>query len=323
MPSSVIEIDYLPRAHQRAYHESEARFKVPVWHRRAGKTVAAVNQLIKEVIMSRHWMPVGLYVAPLRNQAKRVAWPLLKHYTREIPGVQANEGDLVLSLPGNRRIYCLGADNPDAARGLGAVYAIFDEVAQMDPTMWSQVVRPMLAETGGGASFIGTPKGRMNLFHRLYQDAEGREDWWRDLLTVSDSHLIPANELRDIRADMPGNEYEQEFLCSFNAAITGAYYGAEMAAAEKEGRITKRKHDRTLPTVVSLDLGWSDLTVAWWAQVEGNQVYLVCCQAWRHTTLAQVVDEIRKVGWPIARFICPPDIKVTEFQTGVSRIQVL
>ena len=294
-----------------------------MWHRRAGKTVAAVNELIKQTILSDHWMPVGLYVAPLRNQAKRVAWPLLKHYAREIPGYEPNEGDLIINLPGNRRIMCLGSDNPDAARGLGAIYAVMDEVAQMDPSMWHQVIRPMLAETDGGATFIGTPKGRMNLFFRLYEDAKQSRGWWANMLRASQSRVIPNKELQELRRGMPLNEYEQEFECSFNAAITGAYYAEEMAIAEAEGRITIRKYDRRLPTVVALDLGWSDLTTAWWAQVEGNQVYVIRCRAWQHSTLAQVIEDIRKHGWPVACFICPHDIQVTEFQTGIARVQVL
>ncbi len=321
---SAIQIDYAPRVHQLAYHNDPSRFRVLVWHRRAGKTVATVNELIKQVMTAPGFMPNVAYIAPQRNQAKRVAWPLFLHFTKDIPRA-VNRQDLEIELPGDRRIYLLGSDNPDALRGVGLNAACLDETAQVDPELWYQVIRPALSERQGRCTFIGTPKGRLNLFHTLYSDAPGLEDWSADMLKASESGVLDASELADLRREMKNrqNEYEQEFECSFNAAITGAYYGREMAEAQKEGRISTWQHDKRLPTVVALDLGWADLTVAWWAQVEGNQVRVLKNKSWRHTTLSDVIEDIRKQGWPIARFIVPHDIKVHDFQTGVSRQQLM
>lgn len=317
-----IEIDYSPRAHQAAFHDDDARFRVLVWHRRAGKTVATVNDLIRDLFMAEGFMPNVAYLAPQRNQAKRIAWPLFKHFTAAIPR-HINAQDLEIEFPGDRRLYVLGSDNPDALRGVGLNAAVIDETAQIDPEVWNQVIRPALAEREGRCTFIGTPKGRLNLFHRLWTEAPARENWSRNMLKASASGVLPDSELQQLAADTPANEYEQEFECSFNAAITGAYYGKEMAAAQEEGRIGPYKHNKRLPTVVALDLGWADLTVAWWAQIEGNQVTVIKGKAWRHTTLADVIADIRSQGWPVQKFICPHDINVTDFQVGVSRKQLL
>ncbi len=323
LPTQSIQIDYTPRAHQLAYHNDPARFRVAVKHRRSGKTVAAVNELIRGLLTANTFMPNAAYIAPLRNQAKRIAWPLIMHYCKPLPH-EVNKGDLEVHFPGDRTLYVLGSDNPDVLRGLGLDHVVIDETAQIHPDTWTEVVRPALAERNGRCTFIGTPKGRMNLFHDLYVAAPELDGWSASILRASESGILPDNELRDLRREMrDDNKYEQEFECSFSAAITGAYYGKEMAKAEEEGRIGAWLHDKRLPTVVALDLGWADLTVAWWAQVEGNQVRAIKCKSWRHTTLADVIEDIRKVGWPIAKFIVPHDIKVHDFQTGVSRRQLL
>ncbi len=319
-----IVIDYKPRAHQLAYHDAKPRFKVLVDHRRSGKTTAVVNQLIKDV-MTAPPFSTAAYIAPLRNQAKRVAWPLLQFYTSTIPGVKADQAELLLKMPGNRRLYVLGSDNPDAIRGVGLVSCAMDETAQMDPSTWRQVVRPALADAEGAATFIGTPAGRMNLFHDLYEEAESLPGWWRRMLTVKDSGetCVSIKEQRALKREMRPEEWEQEFMCSFNAAVTGSFYGKEMHQAEDEGRITSVEHDRTLPVVVALDLGMSDLMVAWVAQLAGNQVRLLKSISWRRTGLPDVVEDLAALGVPIRRLICPHDIRVQEMGTGVTRLETL
>ena len=100
------------------------------------------------------------YLAPLYRQGKVIAWDLLKHLTRPLPGTKINEAELRVDLTGDRRIQIFGADNPDALRGLYLDGAVFDEYAQMRPRIWSEVVRPALADREGWATFIGTPHGQ-------------------------------------------------------------------------------------------------------------------------------------------------------------------
>ncbi len=320
----VIKLGYEPRKGQLLYHDRVARFCVLVAHRRWGKTVAVVNDLIKKVVQSDRFMATGAYLAPLRNQAKRIAWPLLKHYCRRIPGYDKNESELIVTLPPDKRIIVAGSDNADALRGWGLVDAKLDETAQIDPTVWRQVIRPALADAKGSATFIGTPKGRLNLFHDLYEEAKDLEDWCRMMFTVDDSGVIDHDELMALKREMSGPEYEQEFYCSFNAAVTGSYYGKEMALADAQGRITRLSHDPRFPVFAALDLGWSDLTVVWLFQLVGNQLQLLEANAYSHTSLPEVVKDITKDrGWLVEGWLAPHDIKVTELGTGKSRLEVL
>ena len=323
MTAEVIHIPYRPRVGQLEYHNRLARFCVLVAHRRWGKTVAVVNDLIRQVVRSNRFMATGAYIAPLRNQAKRVAWPLLKHYCARIPGYDKNESELVITLPPDKRIIVAGSDNPDALRGWGLVDAKLDETAQIDPECWRQVIRPALADAKGTATFIGTPKGRLNLFHDLYEDAADLEDWCRFLYTVDDSGVIDHDELLSLKREMEAPEFQQEFYCSFNAAVTGSYYGSRMAAAEAEGRLSRYTYDERFPVYATMDLGWSDLTVIWLFQVIGNQVVLLKALAWRHASLPEVVKDVKALGLPIEEWIAPHDIKVTELGTGTSRLEVL
>ena len=183
-------IDYIPRAHQKRYHNSGLRWRLPIWHRRAGKTVAVTNDLLRDLMRSRSFMPAVAYIAPLRNQAKRVAWPLVQHYMRAIPGTRFDQAELVAYAPGDRRFFVLGSDNPDSLRGTGLDAAALDETAQIDPYAWFQVVRPALAERNGRGTFIGTPKGRMNLLHELWERG-AQTGWWRNMLRASESGVLP------------------------------------------------------------------------------------------------------------------------------------
>lgn len=318
-----VVIDYRPRPHQKVYHNSNARWRLPIWHRRAGKTVAVVNDLTRDCLRATTFMPAVAYIAPLRNQAKRVAWPVFEHFTKDIPGVRYDRSELVVHLPGQRRMFCLGSDNPDAIRGIGLDAAALDETAQIDPYAWYQVIRPAMAERKGRATFIGTPKGRMNLLHEMWEFGSRGRGWWRQLLKASESGVLPKAELADIRKMLSEDEYEQEMECSFNAAITGAYYAKEMAQADGEGRIMVVRHDKRFPVYAALDLGWSDLTVAWYYQKVGTEVRVLASQAWHHTALADVVGDMRAQPWPIYQVVAPHDIKVTELGSGSSRQEVL
>lgn len=219
-----IEIPYCPRFPQTVIHqELEAhRFCVLVAHRRMGKTVLAVNHLIKRAITDHKKRGMYAYIAPFRNQAKDIAWDYLKHYTAPIPELKINEQELSVLLPNNATIRIYGADNPNALRGKYFDGAVLDEVAQMKPEVWGEIIRPALADRHGWAVFIGTPKG-INLFSQTYDkalalQAAGDPDWRAMLYSVDQTHVLPPEELESLKKEMSDNEFRQEFLCDFNAA---------------------------------------------------------------------------------------------------------
>ncbi len=219
-----VVIPYRPRFPQDEIHKQleTHRFCVLVAHRRLGKTVLSVNHLIKRAITDRKERGMYAYLAPFRNQAEQIAWGYLKHYTSQIPATSINEQKLSILLPNGATIRIFGADNPDALRGLYFDGVVIDEVAQIKPTLWGEVIRPALADRKGWAAFIGTPKG-INLFSQIYDQAlnlmsKGDPDWCAMLYSVEQTHVIDEKELAALKVEMSENEFRQEFLCDFSAA---------------------------------------------------------------------------------------------------------
>ena len=219
-----VVIPYRPRFPQDEIHKQleTHRFCVLVAHRRLGKTVLSVNHLIKRAITDRKERGMYAYLAPFRNHAEQIAWGYLKHYTSQIPAISINEQKLSILLPNGATIRIFGADNPDALRGMYFDGVVIDEVAQIKPTLWGEVIRPALADRKGWAAFIGTPKG-INLFSQLYDQAlnlmsKGDPDWIAMLYSVEQTHVIDEKELAALKVEMSENEFRQEFLCDFSAA---------------------------------------------------------------------------------------------------------
>ncbi len=218
-PNAPIVIPYRPRPEQREVHDAlEAhRFAVVVAHRRMGKTVCAVNHMLKQAMLCTRRNGHFAYVAPQRNQAKDIAWAYLKYYTSPIPGRVINETELTVALSNGSRIRLYGADNPDALRGIYLDGVVMDEVAQMKPEVWNEVVRPALSDRQGWALFIGTPKGQ-NLFHELYQRALATQGWFAGMWRADQTKSIPEEELAAVRDELSDAQYRQEFLCDFAAS---------------------------------------------------------------------------------------------------------
>lgn len=223
---SEIVIPYTPRPIWReTIHPalSDNRFAVLVCHRRFGKTVGTVNEMLKKALLNERTAPVYAYVAPYRNQAKRVAWEYLKYYTNPIPGRTVNESELFVELPTRHhgspgaRLYIIGADHPDALRGIYLDGVILDEYANIKPELWGGVIRPALSDRQGWAVFIGTPRGQ-NQFYEMYRHAEKSAGWYSCIYRADESGVLPEDEIADMRAQMTEMEFRQELLCDFTAS---------------------------------------------------------------------------------------------------------
>ncbi len=265
---------YWPRGPFRQFHIRTQRWAAMACHRRAGKTVACVADLILDAKFTKKQEARFGYIAPLYNQAKDIAWMYVKRLTVDIPGVTLNESELRADFPNGARVRLYGADNPDRLRGGYFDGVILDEYADMRPSVWGQVIRPMLMDRAGWAAFIGTPKGR-NEFHRVFQRAQNDRDWFALLLKASESGLISAAEIEDARKELTPEQFEQELECSFEAAIMGAYYGKELAQAEREGRIGVVEYDPYAPVHSVWDLGVKDSTAIWFFQCIGPHIYVL------------------------------------------------
>ena len=261
-------------------------------------------------------------MAPLYRQAKAIVWDYLKQYGRCIEGAGFHETELRCDLPNGARISLYGADDPDSLRGLYFDGVVLDEYAQMDPRAWTEVIRPALADRGGWAIFIGTPMGR-NSFWRLYEQAKTAPDWRAALFRASATGVLPAAELAAAKRTMSEAEYAQEFECSFDAAIRGAYYGTEIAAAEAAGRIARVAAEPRLPVHTAWDLGIGDATAIWFYQLAGREIRLIDYYENSGVGLDHYARELQRKGYVYGEHILPHDARVQELGSGKTRVETL
>lgn len=254
MNDQTLSLNFVPRDWQRsAFKKMErARFSVLVVHRRAGKTVMAVLLLVHHALQTKKERAFYSYVAPELKQAKAVAWEYLKHYGRMIPGTKINESELWVEFPNGARIRVNGADNPDSLRGVYFDGVVLDEVAQMRPDTWGEVIRPALSDRHGWALFLGTPKGT-NLFSELWNMATAREDWCAIRLTVDDTQAIDATELESLKRDMSPDEVRQELYCDFTAASSNALIPMSLVD-EARKRVARPETWMQAPIILGVDV---------------------------------------------------------------------
>lgn len=310
------------REHQRLLYEARQRFNVWVCHRRMGKTVLALYLLIADAYANPRPRPRYGYLAPLYRQGKVIAWDLLKHLTRPLPGTKINEAELRVDLTGDRRIQIFGADNPDALRGLYLDGVVFDEYGQMRPRVWSEVVRPALADREGWATFIGTPMGK-NHFYDLYQQAQGDATWHTAIYRASDTGVLEEAELASARATMAPEQYAQEFEVSWESALVGSYYGSYLETAQAEDRVTRVPWEPSVPVQTSWDLGVSDATAIWFIQPVGRMLHVIDYLEASDHGLEWYAKVLREKPYTYGRHFFPHDIEARDFSSdGRTRLAI-
>lgn len=317
----LITLEYCPRDQFLPYHERTQRWAVVVAHRRCGKTVATINDVIKRAVQCTLPNPRYAYLAPTYAQAKEVAWTYLKQYAEPILA-DVHESELRVELINGARIRLHGADNPDRLRGIYLDGIVLDEYATMKPSVWGEVIRPALSDRQGWATFIGTPKGRTGLWD-IWDKARLDRDWFHIMLKASDTHILPEAELLDAKRAMTPEQYEQEYECSFEAAVIGAYYGTYMAAAEKDKRICGVPYDPSALVYTAWDLGIRDATAIWFAQVIGREIHLIDFYENSGVGLEHYVNLVRSKPYAYAGHIVPHDAQAKELGTGMSRLEVM
>ena len=321
-----VTIPYKPRTLQAEMHNSLKRWNVLVMHRRFGKTVWAVNHLIRFALTCELPRPRVAFIAPTFTQAKRIAWDYVKFYAGVIPGVGFNETELRLDFPNGARLTLLSAENPDALRGIYLDLAVFDEYGMQNPRVWGEVVRPALSDREGAAVFLGTPAGHNHFFDLLetakQQTEEGSDQWYWKVVKASESGLVKDTELQAAQDQMTPEQYEQEYECSFTAAIIGAYYAKLLTNADDDGRITQVPYDPAYPVHTAWDLGINDSTAIWFAQIfRGGAIHVIDYYENSGVGLQHYADVLNKKDYNYGDHLAPHDIEVRELGSGKSRIE--
>ncbi len=328
-------IPYTPRPLQWQFHKTRTRFCVLLCHRRFGKTVAAINDLIRQALLSQKSDWRAAYMAPYLGQAKTVAWDYLKFFAGSIPETRFLETELRCILPTGASIRLFGTDNADALRGMYLDDVVLDEPADMPRQVWTRVLRPMLADRMGRALFCGTPCGVDNLLYDVWEEAGKtmeshtnnsvalQNQWSRFCYKASQTGYIDAKELAEAKRAMNKDDYLQEFECSFAAAVRGAYYAGALEDLEHKGRIIEVPYAPELPVHTAWDLGIDDATGIWFFQVQsgGNWRVLEYLED-SGQGLEYYVRLLQQKNYIYGKHFAPHDIKVRELGTGLSRLEV-
>lgn len=327
---------------------------VLVLHRRAGKTVAALNHHqryaldddlethrlrslvstltddhIQELLRNRHYG----HILPTYRQAKVVAWDKLKYYAATIPGAVPNEVDLLVRYPNGNKLQLFGADNPDSLRGPAFSGLSFDEYSQHPPNIYSEVLSKSLADHLGYAIFSGTIKGK-NQLYKTYQLAKDDPSWftlWQDvdvsLATEDDAATIMIrqamqDDLDDVKKGLTTQaEFDQEWYLSPEAAIKGSILGPLVSAARKEGRVGKVPYDPNLLVDTAWDLGVGDATAIWFAQSDyTGAVHVIDYHEATGEGLPYYAKVLREKCYAYGEHIAPHDIEVKEYSSGRTRL---
>lgn len=320
-PVRKVVIPYTPRPQQKEVHAKKARFGVIVCHRRFGKTVMGVNELQKGAVTCPKPRPRFAYIGPTYRQSKQVAWDYAQYYARPIPGVSVNQSELRIDYPNQGQVRLFGSDNPDSLRGIYLDGALLDEYGMHPAKTFSEVIAATLVDRGGWARFSGTPNGRNQFYeiaeHAKREQARGNPDWFYAEYKASQTGLLDPEYLASARAVMTEDEYQQEFECSFTAAVKGAIYAKEMARALEEGRVTKVPYDPILPVDTDWDLGMGDAMSVWFSQsTRAGEVRLIDYHETSGEGFPQMAQVLRSKGYVYGTHWAPHDIVVRDLSAG-------
>lgn len=330
-----VQIPFRPRPLQRVVLKAmrAARFGVLVCHRRWGKSVLAVNLLQQGALICEKERPRFAYIGPTYRQAKSTVWDYAKHYARPIPGVKFNESELRVDYPNGGQVRVYGGDDPNSLRGIYLDGVVVDEYGLHAADIFTTVLRPALSDRAGWALVLGTPNGK-NQFYDLYQKALTSPDyaeWYHAVHRASEidfgtlatyPNALTPNELLDARKVMTADEYAQEFECSFEAAVKGAIYAAELEASRRAGRVASVPYEPVLPVDTDWDLGVGDATAIWFSQsLRSGEIRLIDYYEATGEGLPHYAQVLKTKGYTYGEHWAPHDIQVRELGSGRSRLE--
>lgn len=317
-----------PRPYQRElwnYLENGGKRAVAVWHRRAGKDLLSINWTVTAMMQRR-----GLYwhLFPTYQQGRKIVWDGFTRDGRAFldyfpPELVANKNNTAMrvELKTGSIYQVVGTDNCDSLVGANPVGVVLSEYSLQDPEAWN-LIRPILAENDGWALFIYTARGRNHGYDLLKMSQENAK-WFCQVLPVDKTNAIPLSVVDDERkSGMPEELIQQEYFCSFDAPLVGAYYGDGMSRALTEGRICKVAWEPRIPVHTAWDLGVGDSTAIWFFQVFGHEIRVIDFYENSGEGLPHYVKVLKQKDYVYDRHLAPHDIQVRELSSGKARIDV-
>jgi hypothetical protein len=285
---------------QKQIASSVARFRVAICGRRFGKTHLAMRELARfaTVPNSEVW-----YVSPTFKQSKQILWKKLKKKLKSLNWIlSTNETNLSITLRNNSVITLKGVDNPDSLRGVGLQFIVLDEFADFkDQSAWYEVLRPTLADTGGHALFIGTPKGVGNWAHDIFYNYRTNTDWESFQFTTIEGGNVSRDEIEAARRDLDERTFRQEFEATFESYSGKIYYGFDRDASTFD--LKDDCNDITLHIGMDFNVNPMSAVVA---RIDGDIVRVVDEIRIFGSNTDEMVEEIRS-RYPRNRIVVYPD----------------
>jgi hypothetical protein len=342
MRVQIPSVGWSPRPHQMPlwnYLHDGGKRAIAVWHRRAGKDEIALHHTAVAAFrkVGNYW-----HCLPEYAQARKAIWTSVNPHTgnRRIDEAfpielraSTNDSEMFIRLINGSTWQCIGSDQYSRTVGSSAAGVVFSEYALSNPSAWAYM-RPMIEENDGFALFITTPRGR-NHAKSMYDYAMNRPGWFSELLPVSSTGALTAEQQRDAREEynaLYGEDagraaYEQEYEVSFNAMVLGSFYAMEMANVRAEGRILPCEALPDRPVHRAWDLGVRDDTSIWFWQAQGSQIVLLHHIAASNVGVEYFRDEINRIhdehGWQHGSDYVPHDAKVKEWGSGRTRVETM
>lgn len=301
------------------YMHSDGKRAIMIAHRRWGKDDVALHY----TSCAAHER-VGVYwhLLPQHNQSRKAIWDAVNPHTglRRIDEAfpkplrdTTREQDMAIRFKNGSLWQVIGSDNYDALVGTPPVGVVFSEWALSDPQAWS-MIRPILAENNGWALFITTPRGR-NHAKRMYDMACDSPDWFCQTLTAEETGVFSDEVLARERAELIAERgeddgeaiFQQEYLCSWSAALPGTYYARIIDRLEREGAIRELRHDPNRQVHTAWDLGANDQTVIWFCQWNGNTWNFIDYEAGTSKGMDEYVRVLKSKPYLYGEHLLPHD----------------
>jgi phage terminase large subunit len=322
------------------------RWRIVNDHRQSGKDVLGLVDLFSAAFEEPG---AYLYAAPTRQMAENIAWHGVRAsdgrpYLDIVPPQlvrDRNEAELSLVLATRQRgkysrVVFASGNEPMRLRGPAWRGVVITEFAQFENGEVMDTLRPALNRSGSWLLVLSTPLGVGGHYHQLWQAASTPDSgWWTATRTIHDTvdhegrPLIGPEVIEaELKAGQRLDWLQQEYECRFVVGLIASIFGDVLTKAEQDGRILDlpRREDR--PTVVALDLGVDDLTVATFVQTNDEWRDVVDVQEYQGLTLAEIIRRVRATGWNVVDWCAPHDIEVRDLSatsatgTALSRWQV-
>jgi len=319
------------------YLDADGKRGVAVCHRRYGKDELALH---RAAVAAHKKVAAYWHLLPEIAQARRAIWNAVNPHTgkRRIDEAfpehlrrRTAENEMLIEFRNGSTWQVLGSDNFDSLVGSSPYGIVFSEWALANPAAWAYM-RPILAENDGWAFWIYTARGR-NHGLTTWEMSQAEEGWFGVRQTALDTDVFTQaqldSEFRQYVADYGETDgqslFAQEYLCSFDAAVIGAYYGAEILRMETDrpSRITRVPYDRNYPVYTSWDLGLDDASVVWFVQLVGREVRWIDHYRTRNRALVDVARDVLAKGYVFAEHYLPHDVEAREITSAKTRKDTL